>query len=84
MTAYRKPDANSAMRGVAVVPSDATVIPPTRMIYVGTTGVLVVHMADEASTATITFTALPVGFHPLQVDKVLSTGTTAANIVALY
>lgn len=82
MAAYR--DANStapAHGAVAVTESDATVIPVTRGLYVGVAGDLVVTMADGQTP--ITFTAAPVGYHPLQVTQVLA-ATNATNIVALY
>jgi hypothetical protein len=65
----------------AVTPADAATIPQTRGLYVGGAGNLTVTMADGE---TATFTACPIGFHPLQVIAVLATGTTATNIVALY
>lgn len=80
--AYR--DANATVPGhgaVAVTPSDSTVLPVTRALYVGTTGNVAVMMADDM---TITFSTVPVGILPIQVQKVLSTGTTASNIIALY
>lgn len=79
--AYR--DANATVPGhgaFAVTPSDSTVLPVTRALYVGTTGNVAVMMADDM---TITFSTVPVGILPIQVQKVLSTGTTASNIIAL-
>lgn len=66
---------------IAVNPNDATVIPMTRALYIGTTGNLTVRMADGHNA---TFSTVPVGIFPIQVDMVLNTGTTAAAIVALY
>lgn len=81
--AYRSADATvAARRAVAVTPSDATLIPVTRALYVGTAGNLTVRMAEDQTNAT--FTNVPVGIFPVQVDRVLSTGTAAAGIVALY
>ena len=69
-----------AARGVAVTPSDSTVLPSTRGLYVGTGGNLAVTMLG----ADITFANVPAGtLLPLQVQKVLAS-TTAASIVALY
>ena len=65
-----------------VTPSDSTVLPCTRALYVGTTGNLAVVMADDENT--ITFSNVPVGIFPVQVIKVMSTNTTASNIVALW
>lgn len=82
MGAYRTADATCPAHGaVAVTPSDATTLPITRGLYVGTTGDVAVIMADGQ---TVTFTAVPVQILPVQVSKVLSTGTTASNILALY
>lgn len=80
--AYRSADATVAARSaVAVTASDATVFPITRSLYVGTSGTLVVRMADGVNA---TFTNVPVGFFPVQADMVLLTGTTAAGILAVY
>lgn len=80
--AYRHANNTVAAHGAAAVTaSDATVLPVTRGLYVGGTGNLAVRMADGM---TITFNSVPVGIFPIQVDQVLSTGTTATNIVALY
>lgn len=70
-----------ARDGVAITKSDATIIPITRAIYVGGTGNINVRMA---SGNTVLFTAVAVGIFPIQVDQVLSTSTTATNMVALY
>lgn len=81
MAAHRSADAVVAAHGAAAVTaSDATVIPVTRSLYVGTSGDVVVRMADGQS---VTFVAA-FGIIPVQVDMVKSTGTTASNIVALY
>lgn len=68
--------------GFSVTPDDNTDFPKkTRAIYVGTTGDLAVVMANGN---TITFTDIAAGvFHPLQVIRVLSTGTTATGIIGM-
>ena len=71
----------SAHDARVVVPSDATVIPVTRALFVGTTGNITVRMADETQ---VLFSNVPVGVFPIQVDMVMSTGTTASNMVAMY
>ncbi len=82
MGVFRSADATVSAHGaVAITKSDSTVFPITRAIYVGTTGDIAVHMADGQ---TITFKTVPVGPFPIQVDQVLSTGTTAAELIALY
>ena len=79
---YRSANATvSAHSATTVTPSDSTVIPATRGLYVGVTGNLAVKMADDENT--ITFSNVPVGILPIQVTQVLSTGTTASSIIAL-
>lgn len=65
---------------VAVTKSDSTVIPVTRGLYIGGTGAITVRMADGMDA---TFTAVPVGVLPIQVDMIKN-ATVATNIVALY
>lgn len=80
--ASRTANGTVAAHGAALVtPSDATVIPVCRALFVGTSGNLNVHMADGQ---TVLFSNVPAGIFPIQVDMVLSTSTTASNIVALY
>jgi hypothetical protein len=67
-----------------VTPSDSTVLAKTRGLYVGTSGHLAVTMESEQGSVNVTFSNHPVGYAPLRVIKVLSTGTAASNIVALY
>jgi len=51
------------------------------VLYVGVSGDVKVKMASGKD---VVFTAVPVGFMPIQVTKVYSTGTAATNIVALW
>ncbi len=82
MGAYRHANNTVAAHGaVAITKSDVTVIPITRAIYVGGTGNIAVRMADGQS---VTFSSVPVGVFPIQVDMVKSTDTTATNMIALY
>lgn len=82
MGAFRSANATVSAHGaVAVTPSDATVLETTRALFVGTGGNLNVKMADGAI---VLFTNVPAGVFPIQVEQVLSTSTTASNIVALY
>lgn len=53
----------------------------TRALYVGTEGDLAVMTARGN---VVTFRNAAGGYHPLRVIRVLDTGTTAADIVALY
>lgn len=79
---YRSANATvSAHSAATVTPSDATVLPVTRALYIGTTGNLSVVMADDGNT--VPFSNVPVGIFPIQVTQVLA-ATTATNIVALW
>lgn len=70
-----------ATRGVAVTPSDTTVL-GCRMIYVGGAGDVAVQFVDGG--ATVTFTAPTVGaVLPVSAYRVMA-ATTATAIVALY
>jgi hypothetical protein len=81
--AYHSANATvAAKRAVAVTPTDGVLIPATRALYVGTSGNLVVRMAEDDNT--ITFSSVPAGIFPVQVVEVLATNTTASNIIALY
>ena len=71
----------SAHSAFVVTPSDATIIPATRGLYVGGTGNLSVVMAEDGNT--VLFSAVPAGsILPIQVVQVLA-ATTATLIVAL-
>lgn len=80
---YRSANATvSAHSAFVVTPSDSTIIPATRGLYVGTAGNINVVMAEDENT--VLFTAVPAGsILPIQVIKVLATSTTASTIVAL-
>jgi len=52
------------------------------VLYVGVAGNLTVEMAYTGQT--LTFVAAANGYHPIQVNKVLSTGTAADSIIALW
>lgn len=82
MSAFRSADATVSAHGaVAVTASDATIIPVTRALYVGTGGNINLRTADGQ---TLVFSNVAAGIFPVQVDMVLSTSTTASNIIALY
>jgi len=72
----------AAKRAVNVIPSDSTVIPVTRSLYLGTGGDIRVRMAEDQGV--ITFPNVAAGFFSVQVDQIYSTSTTAADIIALY
>ena len=79
---YRTADATvGAHSALAVTPSNVTVLPTTRALYVGGGGDIVVTMAEDQTI--ITFVAVPGGsILPVQVTQVRA-GTTATSIVAL-
>lgn len=67
--------------GLAVTPSDSAALYVTRALYVGTAG----NVAVADLNGNVTYANVPSGsILPVQVTKVLSSGTTASNIVALY
>lgn len=72
-----------AVGGVAVTPSDTLSITPVpRALWVGVSGDLSVEFIDGTS---VTLSGASAGVPlALQVSKVMATGTTATNIVALY
>lgn len=85
----------SAHNAVAVTASDTTHLFTTRGLYVGGAGNVAVVMADadlsttagasEAQAVDVIFVGVTAGsVLPIQVVRVLSTGTTATSIVALY
>lgn len=74
--------------GFAITPSDSVTFdnnnnnPPTRAIYVGGSGDLTVRGVCGLN---VTFPAVPAGtIIPIAADRVLSTGTTATNIVGMF
>lgn len=68
---------------VDVVPDDSNDLTwTTRAIYVGVSGDISVHMYGES--APLVWKNVPVGFHPISVDRILSTGTTAASLIASW
>lgn len=70
-----------AVHAAAVVPSDTTILTPTRSLFIGVAGNITVRMFGGE---TVLLSNVPVGIIPLQVDKVFASGTAATNIVALW
>lgn len=66
---------------VAVVPSDVTVLSPTRGLWIGTAGSVEVRMFEKQNI--VTFANVPVGMLPIQVDQVRA-ATGALDIVAVF
>ena len=77
----RSKDVASSYDAIAVTASDLTVIQTTRALWIGVTGNVAVRTALGRN---VTFSNVPVGVLPVQCDMVLSTGTTASSIVAMY
>ena len=73
--------ASTNYRAVDISSADDTFTNPTRSIYVGGAGVLIVRGLDGQNC---TFTAAAAGYHPLACVAVVRTGTTATNMVALF
>ncbi len=66
-----------------VTPNDTTDLAvATRSLFVGTPGDVTVHMLGQSTP--VTFPNLPVCLLPIRVDRVLSTGTSASDIIALW
>lgn len=79
-------DVGGATNGVAVTKSDSTVLPVTRALYIGGAGDVAVVFEDKGSGGSaVTLAGATAGsVLPVRVLKVMSTNTTATNIVALY
>lgn len=70
-----------ARRAIAVTPdNDNDLALSARALYVGVSGHVAVITVDGD---TVTFSNHPVGYMPVRVKRVLATGTTATNMVAL-
>lgn len=65
-----------------VVPNDSTDLRNPAILYIGSGGSLTVIVRN--TTVTTSFTNIPNGsFFPVNVSRVLTTGTTCTSIVAL-
>lgn len=67
--------------GVVVTPNDFTVFIATRGLWVGVAGDIAVRFIGDGATTVVLKNAT--GLITGRIDKVLSTGTTATDIVAL-
>ena len=73
-------DAATKLR--AVTPSDSTVV-NCQALYVGGAGNVAIIAVDD--TAAVTLNSVPAGaILPIACSQVMSTNTTATNIVALF
>ena len=86
-----------ARKAIAVTPSDTKDVTNStgddaacyaKALYVGSTGdVAIVAAGDNSASGAgtaVTFPAVPVGWFPVQVRRVMSTNTSASDIVGLY
>lgn len=76
-------DDASAHRLVPVTPSDTEALTrgPCRALFVGVEGEVTI---EDAEGTVVTIPSLASQYHPLRVRRVLSDGTTASRIFALY
>lgn len=86
-----------ASRAILVTPSDTKDVTNAtgdaaasyaKSLYIGTTGNVAIVAANDNSASgagtAVTFSNVPVGWFPVRVRRVMSTNTTASNIVGLY
>lgn len=76
-----------ARNAAAVTPSNTVDLSLyAKALFVGVAGdITLVPAGDSSASGTgILFSNVPVGWFPVQVRRVNSTGTTATNIVAVY
>lgn len=84
--ARRAPAAGApARRAAAVTPGDAADLAETaKALYLGQGGDLALIPAGSATDTPVVLKAHAAGYVPIQTRRVLQTGTTAGQIVALY
>lgn len=72
-------------RLTAVIPHNETKLPlDTKALYIGTGGSLTVQAQNDPDGTSVTFTNLPNAYIlDVRALRVLATGTTASNIIAL-
>ena len=75
-------DQTRSLIAPSVVTTTATFSDLTRGVYVGTAGTLVVREAIGGTA--ISITNAPVGYHPIQIQQIDLTGTTATGIIAWF
>lgn len=83
--AQRSQDVSSQARGAyTVTPDDDNDLPTAaKALYVGSPGDLTVVPINAAVEDAVLFANHPIGYCPIQVSRVMETGTDADDIVAL-
>ena len=72
-------------RGRGVKPDDGADLPVyAKALYLGVAGSVRVLTVDAADGEAVVFANHPAGYLPVQVRRVLATGTSAGQIVALF
>lgn len=73
---------DASISSAAAPTLDAVLQRITRGVYVGASGSLQVQFAGDADSASVTLVGLAAGvWHPMQIQKIISAGTTATGIV---
>lgn len=76
--------ASQARGAAAVTPSNTVDLSPyAKALYIGVAGDVTVIPVTNDDASPVTFPNHPVGYMPVQVRRVMVTGTTALGIVAL-
>jgi hypothetical protein len=71
-----------ASKLTAVTPSNSTVLTGVRAVWVGGAGDIAIMAVDDS--AAVTFTVPSGTMLPVFAKRIMATGTSATNIVALY
>lgn len=75
---------DAARKGYAITPSDSADLPIVpRAIFVGGAGNITLRLVDDSANIVLNG-CLAGSIIPVRANKVMSTGTTATNLVALY
>jgi len=73
---------DASLASAAVPTLDAMLPYVTRGVYVGVSGNLQVQFIGDADAASVTLIGLAAGvWHPMQIQKIISAGTTATSIL---
>ena len=73
-----------ARRARAIVPNDNVDLDPyVKCVYVGSTGNLVYIPTKNQDTDSVTLANAPVGYHPIQARRILTT-STAGSLVGFW